>query len=286
MADFIDRVWNFISVKYYFIGKLAEIILIILVSMLITRIGKYIIKKFFEKRKLLKYGLNNKKVDTMASLSSSIFRYTVYLVAIIMILTDVFDLKSILAAAGIGGVAIGLGAQSLIKDVISGFFIVMEDQYAIGDLITVDSMTGTVEELGLRVTKLRNSNGDLHVIPNGEIKKMTNHTRGSKLAVADIPLSYDADIGKAMDIANAVCARVNKEFDTIIEPASVLGITELNKEGLNLRITAKTQPNEQGPVERRIRLLVIEEFHKNNIKLPHVINSCEDKRLKGDGDNG
>ncbi len=265
MDAVLKYIEDFFSGKYYALGKLVETILIIVVALIVVKLGKFLIRKFFEKRKKIKYIANNRKLDTMASLVTSIFKYTVYIIAVVTICSEVFNLKSILAAAGIGGVAIGFGAQSLIKDIISGFFIVFENQYSVGDLITVDSMTGVVEEMELRITKLRNANGDLHMIPNGEIKKVTNHTRGSKVAFVDIPLPYNADMDKAIKIADKVCSSVCEEFDTIIEKPSVLGITELNKDGLNLRITAKTKPNEQGPVERRIRFLVTTEFRENDV---------------------
>jgi moderate conductance mechanosensitive channel len=242
-----------------------KIIGIIIISILIAKIGSYIIKKTFQKQKSFKFGIGSKKVDTMSTLTVSVFKYSVYIMAIVIILTNVFQLTSILAAAGIGGLAIGLGAQSLIKDIISGFFIVMEDQFVVGDLITIDNMTGTVEDLELRVTRLRNFNGDLYIVPNGEIKRVTNHTRGNKAVLVDIPVSYNTDIGKAIEIVKSICTTVNEEFDTITEEPKVLGITELGKDMINIRVMGKTLPNEQWIVERRIRLLIKEEFDKANV---------------------
>jgi moderate conductance mechanosensitive channel len=242
-----------------------KIIGIIIISILIAKIGSYIIKKTFQKQKSFKFGIGSKKIDTMSTLTVSVFKYSVYIMAIVIILTNVFQLTSILAAAGIGGLAIGLGAQSLIKDIISGFFIVMEDQFVVGDLITIDNMTGTVEDLELRVTRLRNFNGDLYIVPNGEIKRVTNHTRGNKAVLVDIPVSYNTDIGKAIEIVKSICTTVNEEFDTITEEPKVLGITELGKDMINIRVMGKTLPNEQWIVERRIRLLIKEEFDKANV---------------------
>ncbi len=240
--------------------------IIIIIAILVVKFGSFIIRKFFEKQKLTKYGVNSKKVNTLSTLLASIFKYAVYLMAVITILSDVLGLKSVLAAAGVGGIAIGFGAQSLIKDIISGFFIVIEDQYVVGDLITIDSMTGTVEQLELRVTRLRNSNGDLHIIPNGEVKRVTNHTRGDKAVIVDIPVAYSSDLGKAFEAATSACEIAAGEFDTITETPKVVGITDLGKDCLNLRIVAKTLPNEQWGVERRIRRLVKIEFDKEGIE--------------------
>lgn len=239
---------------------------IILISIVVVKVGSAVIKKLFEKQKGFKYSIDSKRLDTMSSLLVSVFRYITYIVAGIIILSDVFELKSVLAAAGIGGIAVGFGAQSLIKDVISGFFIVLEDQFVVGDLITIDNMTGTVEQMELRVTKMRHFNGDLFIIPNGEIKRVTNHTRGNKAVLVDIPIAYSADLNKAIELAQKVCAEVGPEFASIVEEPKVLGVTDLGKDSLNMRITAKTLPNEQWEVERRIRMLVKEEFTKAGIE--------------------
>jgi len=259
-ADILERMKDFMGAFYSPVIAVIKVILILVLSAVIIKTGSFIIKKIFEKRKSFRLEIDKKKIDTMATLTMSIFKYGVYIMAGVIILTDVFKLTSVLAAAGIGGIAIGFGAQSLIKDVISGFFIVMEDQFAVGDLITIDNMNGTVEQMELRVTKLRNFNGDLYIIPNGEIKKVINHTRGNKAVIVDIPIAYSADITKAIEAAERVCTQVSGEFKTIVEQPKVLGITELGKENLNLRIVARTIPNEQWEVERRIRKLIKEEF--------------------------
>lgn len=243
-----------------------KVAIIILAAFLAVKIGSYIIKRVFAKRKKTRIFTDEKKINTMATLSLSVYKYAVYIIAAVVILTDVFKLTSVLAAAGVGGIAIGLGAQSLIKDVLSGFFIVLEDHFAVGDLITIDGMTGTVEQMELRVTKIRNFNGDLYIIPNGEITTITNHTRGDKAVLVDIPVAYSSDINKAFEIAGHVCTIVSDEFDIFIEEPRVLGITELGNNSLNLRIFAKTQPNQQWGVERRIRKLIMEKFSENNIK--------------------
>jgi len=243
---------------------LIKIVLIVLIAAVVVKVGSYVIKKVLERQKSFR-NIDIKKVNTMSSLLISLFRYAVYIMSAVIILTDVFKMTSVLAAAGVGGIAIGFGAQSLIKDVIAGMFIVMEDQYAVGDLITIDNMSGTVEQLELRVTKLRNFNGDLYIIPNGEIKKVINHTRGNKAVIVDIPIAYSVDTDKAFSIAEEVCSEVAKEFDTFVEQPRVQGITELRDRNLNLRIFARTRPNAQGEVERRIRKLIKDRFSQENI---------------------
>lgn len=266
LTNILDRIEELMGGFFNPVMVILKVIGIIILSAIVVRVGSFIIRKIFEKQKSLRIDVDKKKISTMSTLIMSVFRYGVYIMAGVIILTDVFKLTSVLAAAGIGGIAVGLGAQSLIKDIISGFFIVMEDQFAVGDLVTIDGMNGTVEQMELRVTKLRNFNGDLYIIPNGEINKVINHTRGNKAVLVDIPIAYSADIGKAFGIAESVCTRVSGEFNTIVEQPRVLGITELGKDSMNLRIFAKTLPNEHWEVERRIRKLIKEEFSKENIQ--------------------
>lgn len=255
-----------LGIFYNPVIKILEIVLIFFIAALIVKLGRYLIRKFFEKQKEFKYKLEDKRIDTMCTLLVSIFKYVIYIGAIIISLSDILDLKAVLAAAGVGGVAIGLGAQSLIKDTISGFFILLEDQFAVGDLITIDNMTGTVERMELRVTRLKDYTGDLYIIPNGEIKRVINHTRDNKLVIVDVPVAYSSNIEKVSEIAKRVCQEVKDEFEIFTEEPAVLGITELGNNKINLRITAKTLPNEQWAVERRIRLKIKEEFEKNNLE--------------------
>lgn len=264
---FID-LHEFLGDFYKPILIVLEIIVIIIISILVIKIGSYLIRKLFQKQKLIKYRIDVKRIDTLSTIIVSVFKYTIYIIALITILTRVgiFEMGSVLATAGIGGIVIGLGAQSLIKDIISGFFIILEDQFVVGDMITIENMTGTVEELELRVTKIRNFNGDLYIIPNGEIKKITNHTRGDKAAIVDIPLAYSADINKAVRIVSDICSVVGDEFETIVEAPKILGITDLGKDSMTLRVMAKTIPNEQWQVERRMRMLIQEEFSREKIE--------------------
>ncbi len=266
LAELDTYLKEFLGGFYSPVFKVGKIILILLFAILIARIGMILIKKLFEKRKKLKIKMSEKKLDTMATLLASVFKYAVYIWAILMILSDVLNLKSVLAAAGIGGVAIGLGAQSLIKDTLSGFFILLEDQFAVGDLITIDTMTGTVEHMELRVTRLKNFNGDLYIIPNGEIKRVTNHTRDNKMVIVDVPVAYSTSLEKVYEIARKICDEVKEEFSVFTEEPKILGITELGKQSINLRITARTYPNEQWAVERRIRVKIKEAFEKTGLE--------------------
>jgi small conductance mechanosensitive channel len=261
-----------------------RVIGILLLSYITLKVCNFAISKFFERKKIFQRIINEKKINTMATLIKSVMRYAIYIITGIIILTDVFKFTTILAAAGIGGVAVGLGAQSLIKDVISGFFIVMEDQFAIGDSITIDNFNGIVEEMELRVTKLRGSNGDLHIIPNGDVRKVTNQSRGVRTLTVDIPVSYKNEISVVVEAARKACAKVSPGSCKLVERPNVLGITDLGKDMVNLRITAKTNLDAQGEVEREIRLLVKEEFSKNGLEFPGIVRVEIGNEITKEGD--
>ncbi len=245
---------------------LLKTVVVLIVAFALVKIGRVVIKKLFDKQKELKFKINDKRIDTISTLTVSIFKYTIYISAMLIILSGILDLKAILAAAGVGGVALGFGAQSLVKDTISGFFILLEDQYAVGDTVTIEGLTGTVEHMELRVTRLKNYTGDLYIIPNGEIRKVINHTRDNKLVIVDIPIAYSSNMAKVTEIAKKICDEVKDEFDKFTEDPSILGITSLGEQNMNLRITARTLPNEQWEIERHIRLKIKEEFEKNGLE--------------------
>lgn len=218
-----------------------------------------------------KFRMDDKKSNTLSGLMKSIVRYTIYIIMLISIL-NVLDIptQSILAAAGLGGLAVGFGAQNLVKDVISGFFILFEDQYAVGDYVTIGSATGDVEDIGLRITKIRAFNGDLHIIPNGEIKTVINHSRGNSLAIIDIGIAYEADINKAIMVLNGIGEQYyENNKDKVVELPSVLGITGFGDSDVKIRMIVKTVSLKHWAVEREIRKEIKEAFDRENIEIPY-----------------
>ena len=273
----ILELWNLYMAKHSFKElllqatlKIVLIIVIFILSIIIVRAGRYVIKKLIEKQKNFKYLGNGKRLDTMGTILSSILRYGVYFVATVTILTNVlkvFDIKTILTAAGIGGIALGFGAQSLVKDVISGFFILAENQFAVGDVVTIENMTGTIEEMELRITKIRNYNGELYSIPNGEIKKVTNHTRGNRLAIVETKIPYDVEIEKAIMIIEKACKQLELDSKVLLEPPEVLGVTEFGETYYVVRAVARTIGAEHWVSERELRKKIVMCFEEEKIKL-------------------
>lgn len=213
-------------------------------------------------------GINN-RATTIVSTLKKVIKYILMFIGIIMSL-ELFNINtgSILATAGIGGLAIGFGAQSLVKDIITGFFILLEDQYSVGDYIQTADKDGMVEELGLRVTKLRAFSGDLHIIPNGSINIVTNSSRGTMRAVTIISISNEEDIERALVVLSEALDKL-KDRDEIVDGPYVLGVSDIGEYNVDIRIVAYTKNMEQWGVERLIRKTATEALQNANVKRPY-----------------
>lgn len=246
-----------------------KILAILFLAGVVYRIVKVLIDRFFNAQIQSKIGIDVRKVNTLRALAHSILKYTVYFVTGLTVLGQFVDTTSILATAGIGGLAIGFGAQSLVKDVISGFFILFEDQYAVGDFVTIGDTTGTVEEIGLRITKIRGFKGDLTIIPNGQVQKVVNYTRGNVLAVVDISVPYETDIDRAIKLIEDVAKRYAQENKNIVEQPQVLGVMDMGDSQITIRAVARTLPLKHWEVERELKKRIKEAFDENDIGIPY-----------------
>ncbi len=253
----------------YYIMMIIKAVVVIIIGRISISVFNRIIIKFF--KLYPKFKMDEKKSTTLVGILKSIVKYTVYIIMIISVL-NVFEIPTapLIATAGLGGLAVGFGAQSLVKDVFTGFFILFEDQYGVGDYVTVGSMTGTVEDMGLRITKIRSFNGDLHIIPNGEVKTVTNHTRGNSLAVIDIGVSYAADIQKAIDVLKELTEGYYKSKpEGILKQPEVLGIIKFNEAEVVIRTIVQTKPLKHWETERDLRKLILDVFKEQNIEIPY-----------------
>lgn len=196
---------------------------------------------------------------------------TVLLIAVIgtMILAELgINVAPIIASAGIAGIALGFGAQSLVKDFVSGMFMIMEDQLGVGDVVDLGEMSGTVEAVSLRVTQVRDINGTVWYVPNGQILRVANNSQGWARAVVDISVSYSADLNRANAMLREVASDVWEDDDlrpVLVEEPEVTGIERLGTDGVGLRIMVKTQPLKQWQVAREIRARVKRRFDNEHI---------------------
>lgn len=180
-----------------------------------------------------------------------------------------FPIAPLLTSVGIAGVAIGFGAQSLVKDVISGFFILLEDQYGVGDVIKVGEFSGMVEHMSLRSTVLRNLEGQVHVIPNGTIAAVTVMTKEWARAVVDVTVGYREDLNKVFEVLERIGVGLQAAWpDRVMEKPSILGIEQMGSDGVTIRCIVKTMPMNRVDVVREWRRRIKEEFERQKIVLP------------------
>ena len=182
------------------------------------------------------------------------------------------NLGPLIAGAGIGGVALGFGAQSIVKDFLSGLFMLIEDHYGVGDWVDVGYASGTVEEVSLRSTTLRDIRGTVWHVPNGEIARVANYSQLWSKAVVDIEVAYDTDVRVAMGVMQHVADELwsDPEWggDELSEAPTVFGIQSLGASGIGLRLAVKTEPSMQWAVEREMRLRLKEAFDEAGIEIP------------------
>jgi small conductance mechanosensitive channel len=232
--------------------KIVTVIVILVGARLAVNFSSVLVEHIFEDKETELLWESN-RAQTLIALTKSLLKYAVFFIAGIMILeTFGVDTSAILASAGILGLAVGFGAQSLVQDVISGFFIIFEDQFTVGDYVEAGEVTGVVEEVGLRTTKIRRWTGHLEIIPNGSIKRVTNYNRGHMLALVTVGIAYEEDIDKAIEVLRQAGKKAYEEMESIVEEPVVQGVTQLADSSVNIRTIATTLPGEQWAVEREL----------------------------------
>jgi small conductance mechanosensitive channel len=179
------------------------------------------------------------------------------------------DPKPLLAGIGVVGLGLSLAAQNILRDFLTGLFIIIEDQFNVGDWVTIGSFSGTVESFTMRVTRLRASDGKLIIIPNGNISEIVNSTKDFAVAVVEVGVAYGSDVRLAMEALEECGAEIMKTMPgVIVEEPNVLGIMAFRDSDLLLRITARTMPGEQWSVERAMRITIKEKFDEKGIEIP------------------
>ena len=213
------------------------------------------------------------RASTLTRVTRSTALVTIVITAGLMIMRELgLDITPLIAGASIVGVAVGLGAQTLIKDVIGGFFILLEDQFAVGDSIQVGSIAGGVEKMTLRATFLRDLEGTLHVVPNGEIRIVSNRTKDWSRAVVNLGVAYEEDIGRVMAALGKIGHGLyqDEEFaPLLLEEPTVSGVEALGDWAVTVRIMVKTKPGKQWNVARELRRRVKEAFEREGIEMPY-----------------
>src|SRR5690606_23274541 len=214
---------------------------ILFVSYIAIFIGKRVIARIFKLRMKAPIKHNERRQQTILRLLQSVLTYTIYFSAIIGVLSVLnINVAGLLAGAGIAGLAIGFGAQSLVKDVITGFFIVFEDQFGVGDYIKLNTAEGTVTEIGLRTTKILGTTGEQYIIPNGQITDVINYSINNSKAIVDMQVGIDADIEQVDKLVTDYLKTLPHQFEELVEVPKFLGVQNVVGTEVTIRIVAET----------------------------------------------
>ncbi|WP_425308488.1 mechanosensitive ion channel family protein [Fictibacillus nanhaiensis] len=247
----------------------AKFLLIIVLFLIIRSIGKRLINRMFD-RAATNRKMSSGRIITLQKLVVNLFSYLlIFIFAGILFKQFGLEIGTLIAGAGIIGLAVGFGAQGLVSDVVTGFFILLEKQMEVGDYVTIGGVDGIVEEVGLRTTHIRSFDGTLFYMPNREISTLANHSRGNMRALVDIGIAYEENIDKAVKVLQAACDKVKENNENIIEGPNVLGVQTLGSSDVVIRIISKTKNGEQWAVERELRKGLKEALDTNGIEIPY-----------------
>ena len=252
-----------------------RIAVIAIAAYVVIRIGSAATRRF-EREMSRGTGLDvverNKRAQTFARFLQRTLSVVVTVMAGLMILRELdIDITPILTGAGIAGIAIGFGAQTLVRDIISGFFLIFEDQVRVGDVVTVNGQGGLVEEVNLRTLILRDEQGAVHIFPNGEVKTLANMSKDFSYYVITVGVAYDEDVDRAADAMTAAAAGLMREPDFkphILAPLEVFGVDAFEPGQLVIKARIKTVPLKQWVVGRELRKRIARTFSERGIHMP------------------
>ncbi|PQP85354.1 mechanosensitive ion channel protein MscS [Paenibacillus sp. PCH8] len=286
-----DQMWNIIADADMWLNIMFSsfrIIIIFIITRIVIKVVYRIIDRSMARKQEGKIRVNPRRFITVGELLKNATSITCNFIMILLLLSEInIQVGPLLASAGVLGLAIGFGAQGLVKDVITGFFIILEDQFAVGDVIQTGTYKGTVEVIGLRTTKLVSWQGEVHIIPNGAIASVTNYSMSNSLAVVDIPMKADLSLDESVHLVKQSLVGIEERDLNIVKVPDVLGIQSMSTSEYVVRIVAECMPNSRASVERQIQGDVKKtlEYHEmsNQAALEHAAALEKDE---GDGTGG
>lgn len=258
-----------------------RIVIIVAVAIAVTVVSRIAVNRFrrrLEGSASITQELNLQRAATITHSLSAAAVVVIWALAIMLALGELdVNLGPLLASAGVAGVALGFGAQSLVRDTLSGFFILLENQYGVGDTLelqtTAERVLGRVENLTLRITSLRAFDGTLHVVPNGNIVVASNKSRGWARAIVDVRAAYDEDVDALRGVLDELFEEIRGDqelSDWIHDGPSVLGVERLSQDALVVRVIAETRPSKRLHVERVLRERITGRLAQRGIRVPVV----------------
>lgn len=265
------------SVTMWLSAHLLKTVWIIILMLVLRGFGNIFITSTI--RRIIKRGegmsveAERKKEDTVVRVVTQVYRITIAIMMVLLILSEFgADLLPVLTAAGIAGIALGLGGQYLIKDVLSGAFILFENQYRVGDVVRIGDVSGVVEDISLRVTVLRDLDGTVHHVPNGEIKTASNLTKNYSRVNLDIRVPYDVDLDEVERVINSVGESLSEDpawKESILSSPKFLFVSDFGELAIMVKILGETKPLEQWNVAGEFRKRLKMAFDKEGIIMPH-----------------
>lgn len=257
------------------LGFTIRIIVILLAAFLTYRVVKLFTRRLQREREeedpIVKR-LREQRAQTVASLLNNVALVVIVGITVLMILTTFnIEIGPLLATAGVVGLAVSFGAQALVKDIISGGFILMEGQFGIGDVVRVGEIAGQVERITLRTTVLRDIHGVVHVVPNGEITTLSNMTKSWSRALLEVGVAYKEDVDHVMEVLREVGEELYEDPDwrpLMLEPPEVPGVERFDESAVIIRLMVKTLPLKQWDVARQLRRRIKNRFDKDKIEIP------------------
>jgi moderate conductance mechanosensitive channel len=261
------------------LSNAVRILLILVFAYIATRAVARALRglRNYTVKMMLKSGGGNeyeveKRADTIGNLAGKALFVLIWIIAGLMILKEMnFDVRPLLAGAGVAGVAIGFGAQNIIKDVLAGMFLMMENQIRVNDVAVINGHTGLVEEINLRTTVLRSEDGAVHIFPNGVIQGLTNLTREYSYYVFNLSVSYAEDTDHVVSVLAGIAEELAQEEpyrSAVLAPLEVLGVDKLADSGAVVKARFKTVPNQQWMVGREMNRRIIKRFEEAKIGMP------------------
>lgn len=263
--------------------KILEVGGTLLLCWIIIRISNRMAQKFFQKQtQKQRLSMSERKANTLNTITSSVLKYVVYFIGLFTILKLLgVDPNSLLVIASAGSVAIGLGAQSVITDMLEGFFIFFEDHFAVGDFVTIQNITGTVESVTLRYTTIRDVQGKVHIIPNGSVGIVTNMSSEFINAIVNVGVGYGEDIDHVLLILQDEMAKTS-DMESILESPVILGVVGLDDSAVTIRVVAKCMVKTNFAVEVELRRRIKNRFDREGIEIPfpqrtvHIVKEKEE----------
>ena len=261
----------------WFLDTGIRVIVIIVVAVIVFFICRWILPSIMKKSVTHRMAGEDeteiqKRTSTLSSILVKIAGIVILVIAVIMILPEFgVDIAALIAAIGVGGLAIAFAAQSLVRDYITGFFIILEDQYRVGDVVSITGAAGTVEEIGLRRTVLRDVDGNVHSIPNGQVDKSTNMTKKYSRVNLDISVGYGENLKRVIDTINRVCQELAEDpqwKDDFITTPSAVRVNKLGDSGIDIKIMGDTKPSRQWALMGELRLRLKDTFDSEGIEIP------------------